>query len=128
MRSSFAHVQHATADFGMLAQAVGSALKPVNCSTYLLTYHVVNGKTKLKPLSKLPDPSAWVDAKQKDVLVKLEPSHISVPQRDCSSNPVPTKDVTEATEMLGMFFASVSYGVPILMPRGRKVSHEQTFW
>jgi len=66
----------------------------------------------LKPLSKLPAPSARVEVTQKDGLIKLEPSHISVPQPDGSSVPIPTKDVTEATEMLGMFFAPIGNGVP----------------
>jgi len=107
-----AQVQQATTNFGMRAHAGGGALKPVKCSSYFLTYHTVNGKTMLKPLSKLPAPSAWVDVTQKDGSIKLEPSHISVPQPDGSSVPIPTKDVTEATEMLGMFFAPIGNSVP----------------
>ena len=59
-------VQAATDDFASLVQASGGALKPSKCFAYFLCYHTVNGKTKLKPLNKLPNAPALVKVKQKD--------------------------------------------------------------
>ncbi len=93
-------VQVATNDFGLLAQASGGALKPKKFFVYFMCYHMVNNKTKLKLLKKLPKPTATVKVKLKDGSEGLEPSHISLPQPDGSRAPIPTKEVSEATEML----------------------------
>jgi len=94
-------VQEATNDWGLLGQATGGALKPEKCFLYLLDYSFNNGRAKLSTLKNLPEPEFAVEVKDKG----LQPAHITVPQPDGSSAPIPTVDVTESTEMLGIFFA-----------------------
>ncbi len=81
-------------------------------STPALRKKRVNSKTKLKLLKKLPKPTAMVKVKLKDGSEGLEPSHISLPQPDGSQAPIPTKEVSEATEILGVLFAMVGNGLP----------------
>ena len=94
-------VQEATNDWGLLGQATGGALKPEKCFLYLLNYSFNGGRAKLNTLKNFPEPEFAVEVKEKG----LQPAHITVPQPDGSNAPIPTVDVTESTEMLGIFFA-----------------------
>ena len=95
------HAQAATNDWGSFGQATGGALKPEKCFLYLLNYAFNNGRARLKTLRHLPTPGFSVEVKEKG----HQPAHITVPQSDGSNVPIPTVDVTEATEMLGILFA-----------------------
>jgi len=106
------HVQSATTDFGQLAQASGGYLKAEKCFVYFLTYHTVRGVTKLKPLSKIPEPKALVEVKTKDGEISLEPGHICVPQPEGEPVYIVTKDVKDPSKMLGVQFVPAGNGVP----------------
>jgi hypothetical protein len=104
--------QGATDNFANLAQASGGTLKPSKCFVYFLTYQPMNGKMKLKPLKKLPEPACLIEVKQKDGSVAYKPSHINVLQPDGSRVPIPTMDVSVPTKMLGAYFTPIGNGVP----------------
>ena len=93
--------QAATNDWGSLGQATGGALKPKKCFLYLLNYAFNNRRARLETLRHLQTPGFSVEVKEKG----HQPAHITVPQPDGSNVPIPTVDVTEATEMLGILFA-----------------------
>ena len=104
-------VQSATNDFVHLVQATRGALKPSKCLAYFLAYHRVNGKMKLKALKNLPAPLAWVEIKNNERQIIREPSHVSVSQSGGSPVPVPTKDVSNPTLMLGVHYAPLGNGI-----------------
>ena len=106
-------VQCATNDFGSLVQATEGALKPTKCFAYFLSYHSVKGKMVLKTLTDLTEPTEWVESKNNDGKLSREPSHISVPQPSGVSVPVPTKDVSDPTLMVGVHY----------VPRGNGIYH-----
>ena len=63
---------------------------------------------KLKALKDLPAPLTWVELKNNARQIIWEPSYISVPQPGGSPVPVPTKDVSDPTLMLGVHYAPMS--------------------
>ena len=96
-------VQEATFDWGLLSQATGGAMKQPKCFVYFLTYQFSRGRARMKRRRQLPQPQCMVEIEEKGKKRQV-PSHISIPQPDGSTAPIPTRDVTEATEMLGVFF------------------------
>ena len=67
---------------------------------------------KLKKVDDLPDAPALVEPKRDNGAVRLAPSHISVFQPDGSKVPIPTLEVSESTQMLGVHFNPAGNGVP----------------
>jgi ribonuclease HI len=94
------HVQAATTDYGLLAQASGGILKEAKCSVYFLDYKYVKGRAVLKSLQDLPTPNCFIP--DGDL---LQPSHISIPQPLGPPVPIVTHDVSTASKMLGVHFS-----------------------
>jgi hypothetical protein len=94
-----AHVQEATMDYGLLAQALGGILKENKCSVYFLNYKYIGGRAVLKSLQDLPAPKCFIT--EGDL---LKPSHICIPQPLGPPVPIVTHDVTTASKMLGIHF------------------------
>ncbi len=68
------HVQVATTDYGLLAQASGGILKEPKCSVYFLDYKVVRGLFRLKSLGDLPAPPVSIEKEGRQY-----PAHICIP-------------------------------------------------
>ena len=94
-------VQKAGDDWGHLSQESGGILKPEKCSLYLLSYKFVRGRARLKSLADLPSAQAEVLTKEG----KVAPAHITVPQPDGTKAYIQTHEVTDASKMLGLYFA-----------------------
>jgi hypothetical protein len=71
------HVQEATRDYGLLAQASGGILKEKKGSVYFLDYKVVRGRFWLKSLRDLPEPQIYIEEEGRHY-----PAHIWIPQPD----------------------------------------------
>ena len=94
------HVQEATRDYGLLAQASGGILKEKKCSVYFLDYKVVRGRFWLKSLCDLPEPRTYIEEEGRHY-----PAHIWIPQPDGLNVFIETHDVTTALKMLGVHFS-----------------------
>ncbi len=105
------HVQHATTDYGKLAQASGGILKPEKCSVYFMDYKFVQGRAEMKSLQDLPEPTRLIEHKG-----QLLPSHISIPQPDGTKAYIVTHDVATASKVLGVHFT----------PEGNSTAHVES--
>lgn len=98
-------IQNSTDDWGQLSQATGGALKPSKCLVYIQSYKFVKGVPRMKRVNELPEPSHHVT-----VDGKVHPSHITIPQPDGSSVPIPTFEVDAPSKMLGYWFSPAGDG------------------
>ena len=105
-----AQVQKSTDDFSALAEASGGCLKPEKCFVYFLLYEARAGIMRMKSLRNLPPPTGNIEVKQADGSMKEEPCHLTVTQPGGDRVPIPTKDVTASTLMLGVHFDSKGDG------------------
>jgi len=105
-RELILEVQRATNEWGLLVQATGGALKPIKCSIYLITYRFVHGRARMNQNTHLPLPGSYIPQDEGP----SAPSHITIPQPNGTQVPIPTRDVTVASEMLGIFFAPLGKG------------------
>jgi hypothetical protein len=100
------HVQQATMDYGILAQASGSILKEEKCLVYFLDYKFICGRSRMKLLEDLPPLRAYITDKG-----WTYPSHICIPQPTGPNAPIKTHDVATALKMFGVHFSPASNSI-----------------
>ena len=66
----------------------------------------------MKSLQNLPPPTGNIKVKQADGSMTEEPCHLTVTQPGGDRVPIPTKDVTASTLMLGVHFVPKGDGTP----------------
>ncbi len=101
-----AAVQTATYAWGVLAIATGAAMKPEKCYAYFLLYWFDKGRAKMRTISLLPAPSAFITMLDGTIA----PSHLRVPLPDGTSKPIPTLKNEETSLMLGVNWGPLSGG------------------
>ena len=94
----------------MLAQATGGALKPAKCGAYFLCYKFTAGKPRLKKVKELPPPRGTVDWKDRKGNTHTKAAHLSIPQPDGGSAPIPTLEVDDPSKGLGVHFTPLGDG------------------
>jgi hypothetical protein len=99
-------VQTATYTWGGLAITTGAAMKPEKCYAYFLLYWFDKGRAKMRMISSLPAPSAFIIMPDGSIA----PSHSRVPLPDGTSEPIPTLKNKETSLMLGVNWGPLSGG------------------
>jgi hypothetical protein len=98
--------QTATYTWGGLAIATGAAMKPEKCYAYFLSYWFDKGRAKMRTISLLPSPSAFITMPDGTIA----PSHLRVLLPDGTSEPIPALKNKETSLMLGVNWGPLSGG------------------
>jgi hypothetical protein len=98
--------QTATYAWGGLAIAAGAAMKTEKCYAYFLLYWFDKGRAKMRTISLLSAPSAFIQIPDGTIA----PSHLRVPLPDGTSEPIPTLKNVETSLMLGVNWGPSSGG------------------
>ena len=101
-----AAVQTATYAWGGLAITTGAAMKPEKCYAYFLLYWFDKGRAKMRMISSLPVPSAFITMPDGFIA----PSHLIFLLPDGTSEPIPTLKNKETSLMLGVNWSPLSGG------------------
>jgi hypothetical protein len=101
-----ATAQTATYTWGGLAIATGAAMKPEKCYAYFLLYWFDKGRAKMRTISLLPAPSAFITMPDGSIAL----SHLRVLLSDGTSEPIPTLKNKETSLMLGVNWGPSSGG------------------
>ena len=103
-------VQEEVTNWGLLAQATGGALKQAKCSVCFMFYIFRNGKATLAKVRQLPPAPGEVQVVDKQGVERTYQSHIRIPQPDGTTVPIPTRETTDASKMLGVHYACAGDG------------------
>ncbi len=98
--------QTATYTWGGLAIATGAAMKPEKCYAYFLLYWFDKGRAKMRTISLLPAPSAFITMPDGSIA----PSHLRVPLPNGTSEPISTLKNEETSLMLRVNWGPSSRG------------------
>ncbi len=81
-------------------------MKPEKCYAYFLSYWFDKGRAKMRTISLLPAPSAFITMPDGTIA----PSHLRAPLPDGTSEPIPTLKNKETSLMFGVNWGPLSGG------------------